>query len=81
MTTVLVTGATGSVGSAVVRELGERRVGVRAFVRDPDRAAAILGDDVELAVGDFDEPASPAATCPTRSATRRPRSTPPRPRA
>jgi uncharacterized protein YbjT (DUF2867 family) len=58
MTTVLVTGATGTVGSAVVRELGERGARVRAFVRDPDRAAAILGEDVELAIGDFDEPAS-----------------------
>jgi uncharacterized protein YbjT (DUF2867 family) len=58
MTTILVTGATGTVGSAVARELGERGLTVRAFVRDPDRAAAILGGDVELAVGDFDEPAS-----------------------
>jgi uncharacterized protein YbjT (DUF2867 family) len=57
MTTILVTGATGTVGSAVARELGERGLTVRAFVRDPDRAAAILGGDVELAVGDFDEPA------------------------
>lgn len=56
MTTVLVTGATGTVGSEVVRQLGERGVPVRAFVRDPDRARAILGGDVEVAVGDFAEP-------------------------
>jgi uncharacterized protein YbjT (DUF2867 family) len=58
MTRVLVTGATGTVGSAVVRELRERGAAVRALVRDPARAAAVLGDDVELAVGAFDEPAS-----------------------
>jgi uncharacterized protein YbjT (DUF2867 family) len=51
--TVLVTGATGNVGSQVVRELRERGVPVRAFVRDRDRATAALGADVELAVGDF----------------------------
>jgi uncharacterized protein YbjT (DUF2867 family) len=50
---VLVTGATGTVGAHVVRELGERGVAVRAFVRDPVRAADLLGADVELAVGDF----------------------------
>ena len=58
MTTVLVTGATGTVGSAVVRELRDRGVTLRAFVRDPAGAAAVLGDDVELAVGDLGEPDS-----------------------
>jgi uncharacterized protein YbjT (DUF2867 family) len=58
MHTILVTGATGNVGSAVVGELGDRGLPVRAFVRDPDRAAAVLGPDVALAVGDFAEPAS-----------------------
>jgi uncharacterized protein YbjT (DUF2867 family) len=51
--TILVTGATGNVGSQVVAELTRYGAQVRAFVRDPDRAAALLGDDVELAVGDF----------------------------
>ena len=50
---VLVTGATGNVGAHVVRALRERGVAVRAFVRDRDRAAHMLGEDVELAVGDF----------------------------
>ena len=58
MTSALVTWATGTVGSAVARELRERGVTVRAFVRDPGRAAAVLSDDVELAVGDFEEPSS-----------------------
>jgi uncharacterized protein YbjT (DUF2867 family) len=53
MTAVLVTGATGNVGSAVVAELTRRRAGVRAFVRDAAAARALLGDDVELAVGEL----------------------------
>ena len=58
MQKLLVTGATGNVGSRVVRELRERGAPVRAFVRDPDKAAAMLGDDVELAVGDFGDSGS-----------------------
>jgi uncharacterized protein YbjT (DUF2867 family) len=53
--TVLVTGATGNVGSAVVQELRRLGVAVRAFVRDP---AAELPEGVEPAVGDFDDVAS-----------------------
>lgn len=58
MSAVLVTGATGTVGSAVTRELAARGVDVRAFVRDAGRAATMLGPDVELVAGDFGEPAS-----------------------
>ncbi len=50
---VLVTGATGNVGAQVIRSLGERGIAARAFVRDPDKAAGMLGSDVQLAVGDF----------------------------
>jgi uncharacterized protein YbjT (DUF2867 family) len=57
-TTVLVTGATGNVGSRVIQELRGGGVPVRAFVRDAARASAALGPDVDLAVGDFAEPAS-----------------------
>ncbi len=49
--TVLVTGATGNVGSHVVRELVARGVPVRAFVRDPGR----LAGNVEAAAGDFED--------------------------
>ena len=53
---ILVTGATGSVGSAVVQQLAGHGAGVRAFVRDPARARAMLGDDVTLVTGDFARP-------------------------
>jgi uncharacterized protein YbjT (DUF2867 family) len=58
MRTILVTGATGNVGSSLVSELGDRGLPARAFVRDPERASAVLGPEVELAVGDFADPAS-----------------------
>lgn len=57
MTTVLVTGATGNIGGHLVAALQGRGVAVRAFVRDPGRAAA-LDPGVDLAVGDFADPAS-----------------------
>ncbi|HZO49307.1 MAG TPA: SDR family oxidoreductase [Gaiellaceae bacterium] len=56
--TVLVVGATGNAGSSVVRELRSHGVATRAFVRDPGRARALLGEDVELAAGDLGDPAS-----------------------
>jgi len=62
MSAVLVTGATGNVGPHLVRELRDRGVRVRALVRDTVRARAMLGDDVDLAVGDLAEPASVAAS-------------------
>jgi uncharacterized protein YbjT (DUF2867 family) len=58
MTIALVTGATGNVGSSVARELRGTNVSVRAFVRDPAKGRQMLGEDVELAVGDFSDPAS-----------------------
>jgi uncharacterized protein YbjT (DUF2867 family) len=56
--TVLVLGATGMVGSHVARSLSDRGEPVRAFVRDPGRAAQMLGGTVPLAVGDLTEPAT-----------------------
>lgn len=58
---ILVTGATGTVGSEVVRQLvatGERP---RALVRDPATARQRLGDQVEHVVGDLDRPETIAA--------------------
>jgi len=55
---VLVTGATGNVGSHVVRELVSRGADVRALVRDSTPAAARLGHAVGVALGDFTNPSS-----------------------
>lgn len=53
---ILVAGATGTVGSSVVRELLARGVAPRAFVRDPRKGREVLGGEVGLAEGDFDRP-------------------------
>ncbi len=50
---ILVTGATGNVGASAVRELVRAGHPVRAFVRDPGKGRALLGEGVELAVGDL----------------------------
>jgi uncharacterized protein YbjT (DUF2867 family) len=55
---ILVTGATGNVGRPLVGLLSEAGVPFRAFVRDPARARAGLGPTVDLAQGDFAEPAT-----------------------
>jgi uncharacterized protein YbjT (DUF2867 family) len=58
---ILVIGATGTVGSEVVRQLvavGERP---SALVRDPATARQRLGDQVERVVGDLDRPETIAA--------------------
>jgi uncharacterized protein (TIGR01777 family) len=44
---VAVTGATGTIGREVVRQLRERGDEVVALSRDPDRAREVLGSDVE----------------------------------
>jgi uncharacterized protein YbjT (DUF2867 family) len=53
---ILVTGATGTVGSEVVRRLLAAGVRPRAFVRDPDKARRRLGGQVDHVVGDLDRP-------------------------
>ena len=55
---ILVTGATGTAGSQVVRALRARGANVRAFVRDPERARHVFGDEVDLAAGDFADASS-----------------------
>lgn len=50
---ILVTGATGTTGSEVVRAFTARAGRVRAFVRDAEKAQRKLGPGVELAIGDF----------------------------
>lgn len=53
---ILVTGATGNAGAAVVRALANSGERVRALVRDADRATLPAG--VEVAVGDLNEPST-----------------------
>jgi uncharacterized protein YbjT (DUF2867 family) len=55
---ILVTGATGSAGSQVVRALLERGRDVRVLARDPGKAHRLFGNDAELAPGDFTDPQS-----------------------
>ena len=53
---ILVTGATGTTGREVVKQLmaaGER---MRLLARDPDRAVALDGPGVEIAQGDLARP-------------------------
>jgi uncharacterized protein YbjT (DUF2867 family) len=59
---ILLTGATGTVGGALARQLAAAGEPVRALVRDPDRARAALAAGVEPATGDLDRPETlPAA--------------------
>ena len=52
---VLVAGATGGTGRALVRDLGSQGYSVRALVRDEDKARTVLGDGIEYALGDVRE--------------------------
>ena len=53
---ILVTGATGTIGSEVVRQLAESGAEVRALTRDPARAKVPQG--VEVVRGDYGDPGS-----------------------
>jgi uncharacterized protein YbjT (DUF2867 family) len=53
---ILVTGATGSNGTEIVKRLATGHVPVRAMVRHLDRANAIALPHVEVVQGDFDRP-------------------------
>lgn len=50
---ILITGATGKVGSRLSKRLAGRGDGVRALVRDPARAAELREAGIELAKGDL----------------------------
>ncbi|HYQ41674.1 MAG TPA: NAD-dependent epimerase/dehydratase family protein [Polyangiaceae bacterium] len=55
---VLVTGATGKVGSRISKRLAQRGDEVRALVRDPNRAAELRDARIELVTGDLLDAAS-----------------------
>ena len=53
---ILVTGATGHIGSELVRLLAEQGAPARALIHTPDKAAPIQRLGLEVAVGDFEQP-------------------------
>ncbi|MGW4328404.1 NAD(P)H-binding protein [Nocardia sp. NPDC004573] len=55
---IVITGATGTIGSEIVRQLSERGTAIRAVTRNPDRAHVPTG--VEVVRGDYTDPASMA---------------------
>jgi uncharacterized protein YbjT (DUF2867 family) len=63
---ILVTGATGTIGSEVVRQLAARGEKVRALTRDPARAQ--LPSGVEVVRGDYLDPGSLEAAMPGATA-------------
>jgi uncharacterized protein YbjT (DUF2867 family) len=58
--TILVTGATGKQGGAVLQHLRKRGFPVRVLTRDPDKpeARSLAGHGTDVARGDMDDPAS-----------------------
>ena len=52
---ILITGATGTVGSEVVKRLSAAGVQVRAMTRDPGKADSIRLPQVEVVTGDFED--------------------------
>jgi uncharacterized protein YbjT (DUF2867 family) len=56
--TYLITGATGEVGSRVVRQLLERHIRPRVLVRSEEKTRSLFGDRVDVCVGDLAAPVS-----------------------
>lgn len=61
MPTVLVTGATGTIGQRLVQRLANSGTPVRALVRNPTKAKADLPANIECIRGNLDDPDSVAA--------------------
>jgi len=53
---ILVTGATGTVGREVVRQLAAEGLPVRALVHNPDRAGELTGPRIEVVAADLEKP-------------------------
>src|ERR687888_2708411 len=52
---ILITGATGRIGSATVQQLAASGLCVRALVRSLEKAASIAGPGVEVVRGDLEQ--------------------------
>jgi uncharacterized protein YbjT (DUF2867 family) len=55
---ILVTGATGNIGRALVQKFVTAGIPVRALVRTPEKAQQIAASNVEIVIGDFTQPDS-----------------------
>jgi uncharacterized protein YbjT (DUF2867 family) len=55
---ILISGATGRVGSATLKQLANRGMPVRALVRNAEKAALVAGPLVEAVIGDLAQPHS-----------------------
>jgi len=60
---ILITGATGTVGSEVVKRLSAQGIRVRAVTRNPRKAAANRLAHIEFVAGDFDDSHSLRRAC------------------
>ena len=56
--TYLITGATGDVGTRIVRQLLERNFRPRVLARSLEKAQQLFGDNAEIYVGDLADPSS-----------------------
>ena len=55
---ILITGATGGIGGATLKQLTSRGVPVRVLLRNPEKAAAVASPGVETVIGDLAQPRS-----------------------
>jgi len=51
---ILVSGATGLVGGEVIKQLTKKGIRFRAMAHDPDKAQLIVGSNIEVVHGDYD---------------------------
>jgi uncharacterized protein YbjT (DUF2867 family) len=58
---ILITGATGNIGSALIQKFMAADMPVRALVRTPEKAQQIAASNVEIAIGDLTQPDSVSA--------------------
>lgn len=54
--TILITGATGNIGGEVIKYLIDKKIPLRALVRDPSKAVKLEEQEIELVQGDFLQP-------------------------